>query len=175
MPQAILFKKCLGYTDSSAVATQSHNPETGETQLIGCVNTTVTDDGAVEKAPVLSTVYTHSAPLTRVSAGLRLFKKPTAAGTLNLTVIRLPLADVTTRTSPEIHPYLHVALIPWIKYRIYGNQDSELFNGNRSAEMLARFEAKFGTRPADQADIFEAMQIPPYELPGLNLCTADYL
>lgn len=106
---------------------------------------------------------------------LRLFKNPIAAGTLNLTVIRLPLADVTTRTSPEIHPYLHVALIPWIKYRIYGNTDSELFNGNRSAEMLARFEAKFGKRPADQADIFEAMQIPTYELPGLDLCTADYL
>jgi len=70
--EAILFKKCLGYTDSSAVATQSHNPETGETQLIGCTNTTVTDDGAVEKAPALSTVYTHSAPLNRVSAGTRL-------------------------------------------------------------------------------------------------------
>ena len=25
------------------------------------------------------------------------------------------------------------------------------------------------------ADIFEAMQIPPYELPGLDLCAADYL
>lgn len=106
---------------------------------------------------------------------LRLFKQPTAAGMLNLTVIRLPLADVTTKTSPEIHQYLHAALIPWVKHRIYGNQDSELFNGNRSTEMLARFEAKFGTRPADQADIFEAMQIPAYELPGLDLCTADYL
>ena len=106
---------------------------------------------------------------------LRLFKAPVAAGMLNLTVIRLPLADVTTKTSPEINPYLHVALIPWIKYRIYGNQDSELFNGNRSAEMLARFEAKFGKRPADQADIFEAMQIPTYELPGVDLCAADYL
>lgn len=105
---------------------------------------------------------------------LRLFKNPTAAGMLNLTAIRLPLADITIRSSPEINPYLHVALIPWVKHRIYGNQDSELFNGNRSTEMLARFEAKFGKRPADQADIFEAMQIPQYEL-GLDLCAADYL
>lgn len=106
---------------------------------------------------------------------LRLFRKPVSAGTLNLSVVRLPLQDMTTDTSPEINPYLHAALIPWIKFRIYGNQDSELFNGNRSVEMLARFEAKFGKRPADQGDIFEAMEIPPYELPGLDLCTADYL
>jgi len=73
MPQIILFRKCLGYTDSSAVATQGHNPETGETQLIGCSNATVTDDGAIEKSPALTTVHTHSSPVTRVSAGSRLF------------------------------------------------------------------------------------------------------
>ncbi len=106
---------------------------------------------------------------------LRLFKTPTAAGMMNLTVIRLPLADVTTKTSPEIPAYLHVSLIPWIKYRIYNNQDSELFNKMRADQELAQFESKFGTRPADQADIFEAMQIPQYELPGLDLCTADYV
>lgn len=106
---------------------------------------------------------------------LRLFKNPTAAGVLKLTVIRLPLTDVTTKTSPEINTYLHGALIPWIKHRIFDNQDSELFNGNRSAEMLAQFEAKFGKRPADQADIFEAMQVSPLNLLGLDLCAADYL
>ena len=106
---------------------------------------------------------------------LRLFRKPVSAGTLNLSVVRLPLQDMTTKSSPEINSYLHVALVPWIKYRIYGNQDAELVNKVYAGEMLAQFEAKFGRRPADQGDIFEAMEIPPYELPGLDLCTADYL
>lgn len=106
---------------------------------------------------------------------LRLFKTPAAAGMLNLTVIRLPLADITIRSSPEINPYLHVALVPWIKYRIYNNQDSELVNKMRADQALAQFESKFGTRPPDQGDIFEAMQIPQYELPGFDRCSDDYV
>ncbi len=73
MKQVILFKKCMGYTDSAAVATQGHNFETGETQLIGCTNATVTNDGAIEKIPALVTVTTHTSLLTKVSAGSRLF------------------------------------------------------------------------------------------------------
>lgn len=105
---------------------------------------------------------------------LRLFRVPSATGVLNLTVVRLPMQDVTKTTSPEIAPYLHVSLVPWIKYRIYSNQDSELVNKARASEMLLQFETKFGKRPADQGDIFESMQIPAYEL-GVDLCAADYL
>lgn len=105
---------------------------------------------------------------------LRLYRNPVADGVLNLSVVRLPLADMTADTGPEIPTYLHTALVPWIKYRIYNNQDSELFNKARATEMLAQFELKFGRRPADQGDIFDAMQIPQYEL-GFDLCATDYL
>jgi hypothetical protein len=105
---------------------------------------------------------------------LRLFRVPTVSGVLNLTTVRLPLQDITKTSSPEIAPYLHASLVPWIKYRIYSNQDSELVNKARANEMLAQFEAKFGKRPADQGDIFEAMQIPQYEL-GIDLCAHDYV
>ncbi len=71
--EALLFKKCLGLNDSRSNMAPDTDPKTGETQLIGCSNATVTYDGFIEKAPALSTVYTHSAPLTRVSAGSRLF------------------------------------------------------------------------------------------------------
>jgi len=73
MSEVFLFKSCKGYTDSDAIATQGHDPKTGATQLIGCSNMTVTADGAIEKVPALSTVFTHTAPITRMSAGSRLF------------------------------------------------------------------------------------------------------
>jgi hypothetical protein len=104
---------------------------------------------------------------------LRLYRVPTFSGVLNLTTVRLPLQDITKTSSPEIAQYLHASLVPWIKYRIYSNQDSELVNKARANEMLAQFEAKFGKRPADQGDIFEAMQITQYEL-GIDLCAHDY-
>lgn len=71
--ESLLFKRCLGLNDSKSNLAPGADPKTGETQIIGCSNVTVTYDGFIEKAPALSTVYTHSAPLTRVSAGSRLF------------------------------------------------------------------------------------------------------
>lgn len=71
MPEAILFKTCLGLNNSKATSTQKTDWKTGETQLVGCVNMTTTDDGAVEKAPSFTPLFTHSAPVTRVSAASR--------------------------------------------------------------------------------------------------------
>lgn len=71
--ESLLFKRCLGLNDSKSNLAPGADPKTGETQIIGCSNVTVTYDGFIEKAPALSTVYTHSEPLTRVSAGSRLF------------------------------------------------------------------------------------------------------
>ena len=71
--EAILFRKCLGYTDSDALSTVQSNPETGETQLTGCSNMTVTDDGAIQTIPATQAVLTHTSPVTSLSAGSRLF------------------------------------------------------------------------------------------------------
>ncbi len=71
--EAVLFRKCLGYTDSDALSTVQSNPETGETQLTSCERMTVTDDGAIQTVSALSTVATHTTPITTLSAGSRLF------------------------------------------------------------------------------------------------------
>jgi hypothetical protein len=86
----------------------------------------------------------------------------------------LPLAEMTVRTSPEIHGYLHNHLISWIKFRIFNNHDSELFNGSRAADHLAMFELKFGRRPADQGDIFEGMQVSQF-ISDSDIYAGDYL
>jgi hypothetical protein len=94
---------------------------------------------------------------------IRLFKKPTTAAPLNLTVVRLPLSQMTDRTSvPEIHDSLHPSLVLWIKHRFYNNTDSEMFDKNRADVHLEMFERKFGTKSALLFDVLDAMQIPQY-------------
>ena len=69
--EALLFTKCLGLNDTVAQRTQKTDPETGETELIDCLNVTTTPDGAIEKIPALVTAFTHTAPVTGLSAGSR--------------------------------------------------------------------------------------------------------
>ena len=73
MSEAVLFKTCLGFTDSKAIASQTADPKTGKTHLTAVQNMTVTDDGCIQTVPALVPVLAHTAPVTRVSAGQRLF------------------------------------------------------------------------------------------------------
>jgi hypothetical protein len=76
MKEAILFKRCLGLNDIHSFATQQNNPKpddpnAGNTELIDCLNLTTTRDGALESLPALVTAFTHSAPITNISADKR--------------------------------------------------------------------------------------------------------
>lgn len=71
--ESILFKTCLGFTDSPAISSQPVNHKTGATELVDCLNLTTTPDGCVQKVPGFATVLTHTAPVTGVSAGKRFF------------------------------------------------------------------------------------------------------
>lgn len=106
------------------------------------------------------------------SRKLQLHKIPTANGTLHLTVIRRPLAAMTTGTStPEIPEQHHRALVHWIKHRIWNNQDSELFDKNRADVHLAEFEKYFGKRCAHD-DLLDEM---PLVRCGDDTVASDYL
>lgn len=75
MSEAVLYSKCLGFTDLAALGMQRvtpnpRDPEAGATELIGCSNVTITDMG-VEKIPATAVEFTHSAPITNISAGNR--------------------------------------------------------------------------------------------------------
>jgi len=69
--EALLFSKCLGINDSVALRTHKTNPDTGETELLDCLNVTTTPDGAIETVAPFVTAFTHSAPITGISAGKR--------------------------------------------------------------------------------------------------------
>ena len=94
---------------------------------------------------------------------LTLYRNPSTAGTLGLTVARRPLRPMTDNNdSPEINASLHPALIYWIKHKVFNNQDSELFDKNRADVHLAMFEQKFGQKTANPHDVFDAMELPRY-------------
>lgn len=78
---------------------------------------------------------------------IRLYPIPTANTTLNLTVVRLPLADMNDLDeSPEINARYHRSLRYWIMHRAYGKQDSETKDEKKSLENLAKFEQEFGRK-----------------------------
>ena len=105
---------------------------------------------------------------------IRFDRIPADAGVLNLTVARGPLNPMkASKDSPEIHSRLHQYLILWIKHRIFNNQNSELFDRNRSDIHLAEFERIFGKRPADPYDIFAAMEFAD-SVPGVDSYGEDY-
>jgi hypothetical protein len=78
---------------------------------------------------------------------LYLWPVPAQAGTIRLTVQRLPLeAMVSLTDEPEIRPELHRALVPWMLYRAYSRVDTDLYNDAKAAVQLAKFEAEFGRK-----------------------------
>lgn len=77
----------------------------------------------------------------------RPYPAPTAAGTVTLTVVRLPLCDmVQDEDEPEINDRYHESLIHWMLYRAYSKQDAETKDAQKAAENLALFEQEFGKK-----------------------------
>lgn len=93
------------------------------------------------------------------SSKLKLYKNPSSSGTLNLTVIRTPLVEMTLPDdSPEIPTRFHKALILWVKHKAFNVQDSELFDRNKADIHLLEFEKYFGKRCAAD-DLFDEMHL----------------
>lgn len=78
---------------------------------------------------------------------LHLLPRPEQAGSLRLTVQRLPLKPMKVETDkPEIRPELHAGLVDWMLYRAYSREDTDLYNDAKAALALRRFEAEFGRK-----------------------------
>lgn len=58
---------------------------------------------------------------------VRAWPMPAVEEDLAMAVFRLPY-DLADSAEPEIDPQHHLALLEWVKHRIYSNHDSELFN-----------------------------------------------
>jgi hypothetical protein len=101
--------------------------------------------------------------ITGMYKGIHLYPLPTAPGTLNLTVVRAPLVEMTdTDSVPEIPVDYHRTLISWIKHKVYAIQDVEVYDKGLSTLALAEFEKMVGPRSANLYDLFDSMQIPQY-------------
>lgn len=78
---------------------------------------------------------------------VRFVGNPKAAGTANLTVVRLPLADMNDPDdSIEIRAEYQRSLRHWIAFRAWSKRDSETFNAKSAAGALALFEQEFGRK-----------------------------
>lgn len=78
---------------------------------------------------------------------IRLYPTPTTADEIQLTVRRLPLADlVADNDEPEIRPESHLGLVQWMLYRAYMRQDADTFNPTKAAAALAEFVREFGEK-----------------------------
>lgn len=83
----------------------------------------------------------------------RPYPTPATAGTVTLTVARLPLADMAVDADePEINARFHDSLVNWMLYRAYLKNDAETLNKIKAAEYLALFEAEFGKKSTAQEE-----------------------
>lgn len=97
---------------------------------------------------------------------IRLYPTPVVNDTLDLTVVRLPLAPITGFTqTPEINARYHRSLRYWIMYRAYSKQDTETLDKKKAADNLALFEQEFGTksRAIDEEWIEREQAADPYD------------
>lgn len=64
-----------------------------------------------------------------------------------LRVHRLPLADITVDTEPEIHAMYHSKLLHWAAHLAYLKPNSNSYDSKLADRYAAKFAAHFGQRP----------------------------
>lgn len=74
---------------------------------------------------------------------------PSESGTLLMTVVRDPLAEMNDMDDePEINARHHRSLRFWMAHRAYQKQDAEANDPKKAAESLFMFEQEFGKKSA---------------------------
>lgn len=97
---------------------------------------------------------------------IRLYPTPVAADTLSMTVVRLPLVQLSDpELDPEIKPHYHRSLRFWMMYRAYSKQDVDAHDDKRAADNLALFEQEFGpkSRAIDEEWIEREQATDPFD------------
>jgi hypothetical protein len=81
----------------------------------------------------------------RSTGKLRLYPIPTTAGTLNCTVVRLPLAELSDmEDEPELHARTHEALIDGMLELHYAKSDQDVHDARLAELHAAKFAREFG-------------------------------
>jgi hypothetical protein len=80
---------------------------------------------------------------------LSLNRAATEAGTIRLTVRRMPISPLTDdKDVPEINPEYISMLSDYVLYRAFSKQDSEVYNPDKANHHLALFQGTDELRPA---------------------------
>lgn len=91
------------------------------------------------------------------SGAYRLYPPPLDDDTLRLTAVREPLTTMSADTdAPEVPLRTHEGLLNWAKWRVYSNDDADLYDPKRAATAYQAFEAEFGPKRAIIDEAFEA-------------------
>lgn len=111
----------------------------------------VSVDELDEVSPMWQTDSIRERPTHLVSGlttGVRhLWPRPKEAGTITLTVQRLPLCKLANDfDEPEIREEAHMGLVEWMLYRAYSSEDTEMYNPTKAAVHEAKFIAEFGRK-----------------------------
>jgi hypothetical protein len=79
------------------------------------------------------------------TGAIRLYPTPESRLSIQLQVVRLPLAPMQADTdTPEIRTEYHHALVQWMLHRGFSIPDSEQFDPGRAALALQQFQNEFG-------------------------------
>ena len=84
---------------------------------------------------------------------LRLYPVPDVAGSLHLTIWRLPLTRLNWTTRHQLieaQTQHHLDLLDWMQYRGYLKRDAETENAGLAGEHKAIFDERIGPRPSAQ-------------------------
>jgi len=83
---------------------------------------------------------------------LQLYRVPEVAGTIHMTVDRLPSTTMSWaqrhQNSPEIHEQHHLCLLDYMKYLAYKKRDTETEDKTLAKSFLDSFDAMVGPRPS---------------------------
>lgn len=166
MREVALFDCDTAETCSYAVAAEATSV-TLDARVLRVDHATFTPTGATQSCRVQLTgidairerqdgrTYISARPSLAAHSGrntLTLHPAPSAGGTLNLDVYRLPLYDIECDSDePEIPAEHHLGLVDWVLYRVYSTKDSEMEDPIRAEVALRDFTARFGARRSADA------------------------
>lgn len=87
---------------------------------------------------------------------ITIYKKPDGAGTLTLTVSRLPLTAMSADSgTPEIDAQYHDGMVDWVLYRAYSKQDSKTLDPEKAEIHKNAFNERFGIKPPVTVQLVE--------------------
>jgi hypothetical protein len=94
---------------------------------------------------------------------MQLYPIPETDGFIKLYVFRRALHEIVFDSEEfEVAPQYHLNLLNWVKYKAYGKQDVETFDGKKAAEFRTEFTAGVDKAGRDRAARHDRKRVVSY-------------